>query len=125
MCFFAFANSGMSVKFIDNLMLLEIISCYFHVIRFCRCEHEIHLWGRVFNLENISLYGSACIKAATEPRGCQEISFLVDAKVAGVQIEVSGCAAEALSSVLVTLMPETSDICGEEYRRPTYSRQVG
>ena len=87
------------------------------------CEHDIHRWGRVFNVENLGLYGSACIKALADPNGCQEISFLIDAKVCGVQVEVSGCAAQALSSVLVTLMPEADNSDDLSYR-PTYSRQV-
>ena len=110
----------------NNATVIHIIkNSMFLLLLFFRCVHDIHLWGRVFNIENLGLYGSACIKAPHEPSGCQEISFLIDSKVAGVQLEVSACAAEALSSVLVTLMPDTDDSRTDDYYRPTYTRQVG
>ena len=76
-------------------------------------------------MESLGLYGSACIKAPSERDNIQEISFLVDVKVAGVQVEVSTCAAEAVSSVLATMMPEKVWDNTVPQLRPTYSRQVG
>ncbi|CAK8698010.1 unnamed protein product [Clavelina lepadiformis] len=74
-------------------------------------RHGVHQWGQAFNVESLSLHGSANIKSTfvDKPSDVQEISLLIDAKVTGLQLEASKCAAQAIVSFLHAMSPLNFD----------------
>nr|CAB3258519.1 UPF0378 protein KIAA0100-like [Phallusia mammillata] len=68
---------------------------------------DIHEWGHVIVLENLRLHGSASFKQpiTDEPSDVQEVALLIDAKISGLQLELSKFAAQALQSCFVVLLP--------------------
>lgn len=108
-CWRTAKRSCRSIQLQSRKSAFCFVVAFFEPFVLFRSFHDVHLWGRAFNVESMGLYGSVSIKTPINSEQAQEISVLVDAKFAGVQVEVSGCAAEALASILVTVMPNSTD----------------